>query len=551
MFFRKKRTGKYEYLQIVENFRNDKGKTCQKVLLTLGNLLELQISGQLDSLLESGARFSEKIALISEHKAGRSKPVRCVQIGADLIFGRLWRTLGINEAIKQLLDGRKFEFDIERAIYHTVIHRLFKSGSDRSSLVWRENINLSGTEEIDLQHLYRAMGFLGEPCKDQSLKTKFAPRSNKDIIEELLFEKRQDLFTSLDMVFFDTTSMYFEGDGGESIGQYGNSKDHRPDRKQMVIGVVLDDKGIPLCCEMWPGNTADVTTLKEVTKRFQTCFCIRNVCIVADRGMISKEVTDFLESPDSSFSYILGVRLRLVKEVRNEVLRAEGDYQVINPESPRHSPLKVKEVVYNKRRYVICLNEVQARKDAYDREQIIKSLQEKLKQGDKSLVGNKGYRKYLKISGKEHFELDEEKIRSEELFDGKWVLTSNTQMDSIELAKQYKQLWMVENIFRTMKSVLETRPIYHKVDDTIRGHVFCSFLAILLRRELERRLEIKGYELEWEEIISDIGSVQEVTAEISEKNVIFRSELKGCAGKVFQAAGVAIPPVVRFENNFY
>ena len=547
MFFRTKKVKEYEYLQIVESYR-DGGKGRQKVLLTIGNLEELRISGKLDSLLESGARFSKKLAMLTEHKAGNSKPVKCLHIGAELIFGRLWKDLGIREAIKQTLDGRKYQFDIERAIYHTVIHRLFESGSDRSSLVWRETISLSGTEGIDLQHLYRAMGYLGEPCRDQTLKTKFAPRCNKDMIEELLFEKRHDLFTKLDMVFFDTTSIYFEGEGGESIGQYGNSKDHRPDRKQMVIGVVLDEKGIPLCSEIWPGNTADVTTLKEIVKRFQTCFCIRNVCIVADRGMISKEVTDFLESTDSSFSYILGVRLRLVKEVREEVLTAAGDYQMVKSPSPRHSPMKVKEVIHNKRRYVICVNEVQARKDAYDREQIIHSLKDKLRQGDKSLIGNKGYRKYLKVSGKEHFELDEDKIRSEELFDGKWVLTSNTDLAAVEIAKQYKQLWMVENIFRTMKSVLETRPVYHKLDDTIRGHVFCSFLAILLRRELERRLETKGHDFEWKEIISDIGSVQEVTAEISGKNVVFRSELKGCAGKVFQAAGVAIPPTVKFEN---
>lgn len=548
MFFRKKRVGKYEYLQIVENYRNDRGSTRQKVMLTLGNLQELQVKGSLDSLLESGARFSSKLAIISEHKAGKSTPVKCLHIGADAIFGKLWEELGISKAIKETLKGRKYQFEVERAIYHTVIHRLFESGSDRSSLVWRKKISLTGTGEIDLQHLYRAMGFLGEPYKDQTLKSRFAPRCNKDVIEELLFEKRYDLFTKLDIVFFDTTSIYFEGDGGESIGQYGNSKDHRPDRKQIVVGVVMDEKGIPLCCEIWPGNTADVTTLKEVVGKFQNCFCIRNVCIVADRGMISKEVTDFLESPNSSFSYILGVRLRLVKEVREQVLTDEGDYQEIKPMTPRHCPLKVKEVVYNKRRYVICLNEAQARKDAYDREAIINSLKDKLKQGDKSLIGNKGYKKYLKISGKKHFEIDEKKIRSEELFDGKWVLTSNTNMPPIELAKQYKQLWMVENIFRTMKSVLETRPIYHKVDDTIRGHVFCSFLAILLRRELERRLEAKGYDFEWNEILNDLGSVEEVTADISGKRVIFRSELKGCVGKIFQSVGVAIPPTVRFVN---
>lgn len=548
MFFRKKRVGKYEYLQIVENYRNDKGSTRQKVMLTLGNLQELQVKGSLDSLLESGARFSSKLAIISEHKAGKSTPVKCLHIGADAIFGRLWEGLGIGKAIKEVLEGRKYQFDVEKAIYHTVIHRLFESGSDRSSLAWREKISLAGTGEIDLQHLYRAMGFLGELYKDQTLKTRLAPRCNKDVIEELLFEKRYDLFTKLDIVFFDTTSIYFEGDGGESIGQYGNSKDHRPDRKQIVVGVVMDENGIPLCCEIWPGNTADVTTLKEVVGRFQNCFCIRNVCIVADRGMISKEVTDFLESPNSSFSYILGVRLRLVKEVREQVLTDGGDYQEIKPMTPRHSPLKVKEVIYNKRRYVICLNEVQARKEAYDRETIINSLKDKLKHGDKSLIGNKGYKKYLKISGKKHFEIDEKKICSEELFDGKWVLTSNTNMTPIELAKQYKQLWMVENIFRTMKSVLETRPIYHKVDDTIRGHVFCSFLAILLRRELEKRLEAKGYDFEWNEILNDLGSVEEVTADISDKRVIFRSELKGCAGKIFQSVGVAIPPTVRFVN---
>lgn len=547
MFFRKKKVGKYEYLQIVESYRNKEGSIRQKVMLTLGNLQELQIKGKLDSLLESGAKFSEKLAIISEHKAGKSTPVKCLHMGPDLIFRRLWKELGIGEAIKRVLEDHKYQFGVERAIYHTVMHRLFGSGSDRSSLIWKKNISLDGTEGIDLQHLYRAMGFLGEPCKDQTLKSRFAPRCNKDIIEELLFEKRHDLFTRLDMVFFDTTSVYFEGEGGENIGQYGNSKDHRPDRKQMVIGVVIDEKGIPICCEMWPGNTADVTTLKEVVKRFKRCFCVRNVCIVADRGMISKEVTDFLESPESSFSYILGVRLRAVKEVREHVLTAVGDYQEIKPTTSRHCPLKVKEVFYNKRRYVICLNEVQARKDAHDREAIIEALKDKLKQGDKSLVGNKGYKKYLKVSGKKHFEIDEDKIRSEELFDGKWVLTSNTDMSPVELAKQYKNLWMVENIFRTMKSSLETRPIYHKVDDTIRGHVFCSFLAILLRRELERRMEVKGYDFEWNNILYDINSVEEVTADISGKRVIFRSELKGCAGKVFQAAGVAIPPAVKFD----
>ena len=547
MFFRKKRTGKYEYLQIVENYRDERGKTRQKVLLTLGNLAQLRSSGKLDSLLESGARFSENLALLTAYKAGKSRPVKCLRIGPDAVFGRLWKDLGIGEVIDRCTGGRRHAFSIERAIYHTVIHRILESGSDRSSLVWRRDFSLPGTEGLELQHLYRAMGFLGEPRFEQAGRIKFVPRCNKDRIEEMLFDRRRDLFTWVDMVFFDTTSIYFEGEGGGSVGQYGHSKDHRPDRKQMIVGVVLDNEGVPLCCEMWPGNVADVTTLKEIVKRFQNCFGIRDVCVVADRGMISKKMTDFLESEESSFSYILGVRLRNVKAVREQVLSRGGRYRIVEPGSERKSPLKVKEVKLDEQRYVICLNEDQARKDAHDREAIVEALRKKLKQGDKSLVGNKGFRKYVKAPEGEGFDIDEDKVRSEARFDGKWVLTTDRRDLSAEtVATQYKMLWMVENIFRTMKSGLDTRPIYHKVDDTIRGHVFCSFLAILLRRELERRLEKRGLSLEWNDILHDIAAVEEVTAEISDKRVIFRSEMKGCAGKVFQAAKVAIPPTVRF-----
>ena len=234
MFFRKKRTGQYEYLQIVENYRDERGKTRQKVLLTLGNLQQLRSSGSLDSLLESGSRFSKKLTMLSAHKAGKSKAVKCSHTGPDAIFGRLWKELGVDSIINQCIHNRRYQFDLERAVYHTVIHRLFESGSDRSSLLWREDFHLSGTESLELHHLYRAMGFLGEPRSDQENRIKFAPRCNKDEIEECLFDRRRDLFTQVDMVFFDTTSIYFEGEGGKTVGQYGNSKDHRPDRKQMI-----------------------------------------------------------------------------------------------------------------------------------------------------------------------------------------------------------------------------------------------------------------------------------------------------------------------------
>ena len=137
---------------------------------------------------------------------------------------------------------------------------------------------------------------------------------------------------------------------------------------------------------------------------------------------------------------------------------------------------------------MVCVNDDQARKDAQDREAIVEALRTALSHGDKALIGNKGYRKFVKAGG-QRFTVNEKKIREEARYDGKWVLTTNGYRAAAEVALQYKRLWMVEDMFRTMKSLLETRPIFHKCDETIRGHVFCSFLALLLRRALEQRLE--------------------------------------------------------------
>ena len=184
----------------------------------------------------------------------------------------------------------------------------------------------------------------------------------------------------------------------ETIGQKGHSKDHRPDLNQMVVGAVIDNKGKPVCCEMWPGNTADVKTLIPVIDRVRSRFYVGQFCIVADRGMISADNVKELEQ--RKISYIFGARMRKVKEVREEVLSHPGRYREVRPEgslSKDPSPLKVKEVLLNSKRYIVCLNPKQARKDARDRQAIIDSLQEKIKTSPKSLIGNKGYRKYLKI----------------------------------------------------------------------------------------------------------------------------------------------------------
>jgi hypothetical protein len=208
------------------------------------------------------------------------------------------------------------------------------------------------------------------------------------------------------------------------------------------------------------------------------------------------------------------------------------------------SPLKVKEVLVDDRRCIICLNERQARKDAADRQAIIEASQEKLKSNPKSLIGNKGDRKYLKMD-RDAVSLNEQKIEEEKRFDGKWVLKTNTDLTAVRVALKYKELWQVEHVFRDMKSVLDTRPIFHQRNETIKGHAFSSFLALVLIKELTRRLEKAGHDFEWADIKQDLSALREVTLEDNGRKLAIRSECNGVCGKVFQAAGVAVPLTIR------
>ena len=553
MFFRQKRSGKHTYLQIVEN-RWEEGRSKQRVIATLGRLEELRARGQLDGLLRSGAKFSQAALVLTAQQKGELPVIGTTRLGPALIFQRLWSELKLPQVLAGLLRGRRFEFPVERAVFLTVMHRLLHSGSDRSCMAWKADYHLPGTESLQLHQLYRAMGWLGEPLdkEDQDGATPFAPRCIKDQIEEGLFHRRRDLFSELALVFYDTTSIYFEGRGGETIGQYGHSKDHRPDRLQMVVGVVLDGQGCPLCCELWPGNTTDVKTLLPIVDRLRKRFAIRRVCVVADRGMISQDTIEQLQSQERGVHYILGARLRSVKEIREKVLSHPGRYhQVHGPKnkSDDPSPLQVKKVQIGQRHYVVCLNPDQARKDKADREAIVAALEEQLKRGDKSLVGNRGYRKYL-CSGTAHFEIDRQKIQAEARYDGKWVLRSDLDdLSAEEIALRYKELWMVEDCIRSIKSILETRPIYHHHDETIRGHVFCSFLALVLRKELQDRLTAAGHSPEWADVLRDLESLQWVDVEYQGKRLRLRSEARGVCSQVFQAVGVAFPPTVEHRMD--
>ena len=543
MYFRRKTSAGRAYLQIVES-RRDGDQVRQQVIATLGRFEALQASGQLERLVRSGARFASKAMVLSAASADAASKIAVRRIGPALVFERLWEETGCRAVIGDLAGARGHKFALERAVFLTVLHRLFVSGSDWAADRWREDYAITGVAGLDLHHLYRAMAWLGEelPAKEQDGRTPFSPRCIKDVVEERLFAHRRDLLTRLDLVFMDTTSLYFEGAGGQTLGQHGYSKDHRPDLRQMILAVLIDGDGRPVCSEMWPGNTADVTTLIPVIDRLRRRFAIARVCVVADRGMISAETLAELEA--HRLLYILGVRERSDKLVRELVLDDGAPFIPLTMKK-RQIDYEAKTVMLAGRRYIVCRNHQAAEKDAADRTSIVAALERVLAKGDKALIGNTGFRRYLKTISDEHFAIDPDKIAEEKKFDGIFVLRTNTDLNPLEAMLCYKQLWTVEQTFRTAKHLFATRPIFHKLDETIRGHVFCSFLALVLKKALEDRIATLGRTGSWPEIIADLDSLTETEIEHDGKRFVVRSAPRPAAGLALRAAGVALPPTVR------
>jgi Transposase DDE domain len=544
MFIREKRIGAYTYIYLVETVREG-GKNKQRIIRNLGRKEAVEAAGDLDRLARSAARLAQRSMVLSAIEGGAAAGLTCRRIGGPLLFERLWQESGCRAVLEGLLAGRRFEFAVERAVFLTVLHRLMVSGSDRACEHWRDDYRIEGISELELHHLYRAMSWLGEelPESEQAGRT-LVPRSIKDLIEEQLFESRCDLFSELSVVFMDTTTLYFEGRGGDTLGEKGKSKDYRPHLNQMVLGVIMDQNGRPVCSEMWPGNTADVTTLLAVIDRLRQRFAIGRVCVVADRGMISDKTITGLE--ERNLEYILGVRERNTKEVYDVVLNDKKPFvPLLIPRERGDTELEAKNVWVEKRRYVVCRNLAEVKRDAEVREEVLRSLREGLRRGDKALVGNSAYRRYLKTPHEGHFEIDEKRVAEDARYDGLYVLRTNMRLDALAVMLRYRELLKVEDIFRTMKSILDTRPIYHQTDAAIRGHVFCSFLALVLRKTLDDHLAAARIKPEWGALIRELDRLQEIETEQDGKRFLLRTPVTGDVGRVFKAVGIALPPNIR------
>jgi hypothetical protein len=529
----------YQYVQIVEN-RRENGRVRQRVVATLGQLDQLVESGQLERLVKGLATLCPTVQLLEAGKAGTLAVLSDRCWGPVLVFQRLWKDLGLDTLLTRLAGPHRFGFELERCAFAIVLQRLLAPGSDLAGSKWIDTMEAHGFEKLRLQHFYRTIG--------QLWKWKVS-------IEQHLFRRGLDLFNSeLDLVFFDTTSTYFEGMTWEGWAKRGYSRDHRYDHLQLVLGVVMRRDGVPITLEIWPGNTADVSTLKTVIERLKQRFNITRVVLVCDRGMTSKRNLNDLEA--AGYEYIVGMRMRASLEVRESVLRRAGRYRVIE-----HEKLELKEVWVEDRRYIICRNPERALKDQRDREAILEALRNN-GSGLGKVVPNRGYRRFLKAAPGA-IAIDEAKVRDDERYDGKYVLRTNTTLPAADVAESYKHLTWIERLWRELKDVVEVRPIYHhKKKNNVCGHIFASFLALYLSAFLRRRLasiarndsvdtdctdarDPARLPVPWNDLMRDLSGLRALRVRLGNDTFLMRNELKGHAHLAFRAAQLRPPPVAQ------
>ena len=513
-----------KYLLLSRTYRVD-GKVRQETLCNLGRLEQLTEGGSVDSLIEGLAKFSERY-LDRIHGQGSSNTVTIKwtrEFGPVYLFKKIWEKLGLGRLLRKLMDDAEVASRYDEAIFAMVLNRLMDPNSKYAIFrKWVQTVHAEGLSNIQLHHYYRALDFLAE---------------RKEQIEGQLYGQLTDLMSlDVDLVFYDTTSTYFEGDeADEEIADYGYSKDHRGDRKQVVIGLLMTRQGIPIGHQVFPGNMHDTQTFSMVIEDVKQRYPINKVILVGDRGMVSEKNLDKIK--ELGMEYIVGVKLRKSKKAQ-ELLSIKGPYKKVRQN------LRVKSKKIDGETYVLCFNLDAEERDRITREIVVGKLQAKLeKLGPSGLVKNRAYSKFLTVD-KASAKIDEIKVAEDAKFDGKYAIRTNSELSDEEAALAYKELWRVEQAFRNLKSGLELRPMFHRNEDRIRGHIMVCFLALVMESFLAHRLKEIGCEASVKDVLHDVSQIKASLVATNGEEQIIRTELMGEANAAFVAIGTSAPPRV-------
>lgn len=542
------------HLQLAESTWNPTKKRSEvRILYNCGRADDPQTAERLRKLARSILKKCDPEQIVEQDPQWRL--LDAWPFGALYVLELIWKRLGFPDIINEHLQHRQIDFALERALFAMVANRACAPSSKLSCYEqWlREDVRIEGTDTLTLHHLYRAMDWY---------------EAHKEAIEKAIYFRLADLLhLDVELIFYDTTSLHFEideidrgqGDDDEVEGspaagantykaprKRGLSKNGRSDAPQIVIGLAVTRDGLPVRHWVFPGNTVDVTTVSQVKADLRGWKLSRCV-FVGDAGMVSQDNLEALSK--SGGKYILCMPMRRGDEVSTEVLKRPGRFQKVAEN------LRVKEVVIGegerRRRYVVCHNPQEEKRQHAHRQEVLRELEAELAslrqmRGDQhskrvcQLRASRRYGRYLRQTKGGLLRIDAAKRRAAEQLDGKFVVHSNDDsLSAADLALGYKQLQRVEEAWRTLKSGLGLRPVYHWAVHRIHAHVGLSILALLLERVIERACSDT-----WRTIRADLDRIKLAQLWSPHGEVWQVTELRSEATKHLKNLGLKNPPAI-------
>jgi transposase len=533
------------YVQLAHN-RRVNGVTQAEVLLNLGREDQLDLDG-LRRLAASITRFTDGDGggVPLPGAPGEFDVVGSRPLGGVWLLDGLWRALGVDRALAGVLGPRRFATDVERVLFALVANRALDPCSKLAAAEWAcQDVHVPGLAAMDEDQAYRAMDLL----IDADAQAK---------VQESVFFACADLLNlEVDLLFFDTTSTYFERDepeqGEGAFRVFGHSKDHRPDLPQIVIGLAVTREGIPVRVWCWPGNTNDMSVITEVKDDLRG-WRLGRVVTVVDRGFSSDQNLRYLTRAGGH--WIAGERMRDGSPDAQAALARQGRYQTVRDN------LRVKEVRVGEgdaaKRFIICHNPAEADRERTQREDTIGRLQAELERietqrskaknakaaevhtrAECALRDHPALGRYLRQTPSGRLRIDRAKIATEAKLDGKFLLsTSDPDLSAEDVALGYKNLLEAERGFRDLKTTIELRPVFHRLEHRIRAHVLLSWLALLLIRVAERQTGQT-----WRRIALELQRLHLVTLKGPAGTITQTTELTDTQRELLAATGVQPPP---------
>jgi transposase len=522
------------YLQLVEGERDSKGRVQTRILHSFGRTDQLDVA-QIRRLVDQLRRYLDPVP---SSDASGIELTRSWSFGGTHLLDGLWRELALDQFFSRALQARAFALPVERAIFALVCHRALAPASKLAcsrwagASAWIPGLERGG-EELDVQHLYRAMDFLHAAMPE--------------LQEHLYFQVSDLLNADVSVLFYDTTSVSFYLDGADpecGLRRYGHSKKKRPDLPQIVVALAINRDGIPVRHWIFPGNRADVTTVEEVTRDLLG-LRPRRFLFVGDRGMVSQANLDFLES--RRLGYLLGCRLRADEALAARMLSLRGRYR------PVRDGLEVKETKITDggraMRYLLCRSEGRAERDAATRAQILERLEAELAQRSPgaghtrsscSLLSKPGYKRYLVEAANGELRIDRAKVAADARYDGKYLLMTNElELPPAELVLGYRDLWKAERAFRSMKSLFDLEPVQHRTPERITAHAHLCVLALLLTRLAENRSKVG-----WEHIRERVERITLTELTTDRASILQTKTLTKAERDFFNCCSVSQPPKI-------